>query len=163
MEPGTGGGGGPEGGGPGRPPHRPRTPPQVTCQGGRGGGTRTGPGGPDRGGPRTGVIPWSTGRRSKGKGRGVKGGQRGEVSPVQPAGGRPVAILTADWHTWPQAPAARRPDPELGWLRGVVGDYLANLTHLQKELGGVPIFVAGDLTHHWNGTPELINFLLAYM
>ena len=27
----------------------------------------------------------------------------------------------------------------------------------------MPIFVAGDLTHHWKATPELINFLLAYM
>ena len=68
----------------------------------------------------------------------------------------PIAILVSDIHLSHHAPRYRRAEPD--WYEAMAR-HLRSLKRWQEELA-VPVICAGDVFHHWNSPPKLINFAI---
>jgi DNA repair exonuclease SbcCD nuclease subunit len=70
------------------------------------------------------------------------------------------AMFASDLHLSHEAPIARA-EKGKDWY-GVMQNYLEQLSQLKSQ-HNCPLFVAGDVFHHWNSPPELINFAITHM
>lgn len=64
-------------------------------------------------------------------------------------------VVCSDIHLCHSKPPAR--DLEADWY-SVMDRSMFQLSTIQKEAGGVPILIAGDLFDRWNSPVELVNF-----
>lgn len=69
---------------------------------------------------------------------------------------KPIAILTSDWHLWPNAPSYRREEED--WF-SVYRRVFERMSFFQKRFD-IPVLVAGDIFDSYNANPETINFLI---
>lgn len=67
-------------------------------------------------------------------------------------------ILTADWHMTDNTPACRQDD----YLEAQSNKY-DQISELQKEHGGIPILVAGDIFDKWKPSPFLLHWALEHL
>lgn len=67
-----------------------------------------------------------------------------------------VAVACSDVHFWPTPPVARSVEPD--WL-GAQARPLDEIKALQK-IHHCPVVIAGDIFHHYDPAPELVNWLL---
>jgi len=66
------------------------------------------------------------------------------------------AILTSDWHIWNKPPVWRSCEPD--WM-AAMGRPIESIIGLSKT-HQCPIFIAGDIFHRWNASPDTINWLI---
>lgn len=71
----------------------------------------------------------------------------------------PVAITTSDWHLRTVVPASRS-EPE--WFL-VMENRMRQLSHLQKDLGNLPIIVCGDLFDRHNPPASLVTWAMRHL
>ena len=68
------------------------------------------------------------------------------------------AILAADIHLRDITPVCRTDD-----FRGAMERKLDFIRALQKEHGGIPVLVAGDVFDHWKPSPELLRWSIEHI
>ena len=71
-----------------------------------------------------------------------------------------IALFISDVHLSLTPPIWRSNEPD--WLAAQQRPF-DELKELQEELGGPPIFCAGDLFDRWNSPPELINWAMKHL
>ena len=69
-----------------------------------------------------------------------------------------TAILAADIHLRDTTPVCRTDD-----FRGAMERKLDFIRALQKEHGGIPVLVAGDVFDHWKPSPELLRWSIEHI